>query len=82
MVRGVHFDVVTHPPGVVTGDPDELVRLLRSGAHRSAEAAARLAAFRQQFCPFDDGHAAERVVRRVFLDERPSGLAVRRDHPL
>ncbi len=22
-----------------------------------------------RFCPYDDGHAAERVVRRVFLDD-------------
>ncbi|MEK8172994.1 CDP-glycerol glycerophosphotransferase family protein [Streptomyces sp. M19] len=26
--------------------------------------------FRARFCEFDDGHAAERVVRRVFLGER------------
>jgi CDP-glycerol glycerophosphotransferase len=24
-------------------------------------------AFRDRFCPWDDGHAAERVVRGVFL---------------
>jgi CDP-glycerol glycerophosphotransferase len=27
------------------------------------------AEFRRRFCVFDDGHAAERVVRRVFLGE-------------
>lgn len=72
MVRGVYFDVVAQSPGMVTDDPDQLVHLLQTGAHADAEARARLAAFRQWFCPFDDGHAAERVVRRVFLGERPT----------
>ncbi|NEE06213.1 hypothetical protein G3M58_07165, partial [Streptomyces sp. SID7499] len=30
------------------------------------EAAALRTAFRERFCPYDDGHAAERVVRRFF----------------
>ena len=32
------------------------------------------AAFRARFCPYDDGHAAERVVRRVFLGEKPDAV--------
>ncbi|GAA3234707.1 hypothetical protein GCM10020256_51950 [Streptomyces thermocoprophilus] len=44
------------------------------GAWRDERAAAARTAFRQRFCDFDDGHAAERVVRRVFLGEQPEDL--------
>ena len=71
MVRGVYFDVVSAPPGVVTEDPEHLVTLIRSNAHTGALAWDRLDEFRRRFCPFDDGSAAERVVRRVFLGEDP-----------
>jgi CDP-glycerol glycerophosphotransferase len=35
----------------------------------SAEAAEARARFRERFCSLEDGHAAERVVRRVFLTD-------------
>ena len=60
--RGTYFDVLAEPPGVVTRTDDELLDALTSGAD---DAAAR-AAFRARFCPWDDGKAAERVVRRVW----------------
>ena len=41
-----------------------------------AEAAKHRHLFREKFCEFDDGRAAERVVRRVFLGETD----VPRDH--
>ena len=71
-VRGVYFDVVAEPPGVVAVDLDQLVEAICTDAHTSPEAQARLEAFRQRFCPYDDGRAAERVVRRVFLEQRSS----------
>lgn len=66
--RGVVLDVVAQPPGPVVREFDELVTLLREG--RQAEGAALRAAFRERFCAWEDGHAAERVVRRVFLGEQ------------
>ncbi len=71
-VRGVYFDVVAEPPGVVAEDVDQLVELLCTEAFRTPEASTRLETFRRRFCPYDDGHAAERVVRRVFLDQLSS----------
>ncbi len=61
-VRGVYFDLFAEPPGAVTVDPDGLAGALLAG---DPEPAAR-ARFRERFCPWDDGGAAERVVRRVF----------------
>ncbi|UNO43324.1 bifunctional glycosyltransferase family 2 protein/CDP-glycerol:glycerophosphate glycerophosphotransferase [Streptomyces sp. MST-110588] len=68
-VRGVYFDLLQEGPGAVATTPDELVEVFRSGAWQDARAARRRAAFRERFCEFDDGRAAERVVRRVFLGQ-------------
>jgi CDP-glycerol glycerophosphotransferase len=72
-VRGVTFDVTAFPPGAVARTFEELVALLRTGAHAGEPAGAARAAFRERFCAWDDGHAAERVVRRVFLGEPVPG---------
>ena len=67
--RGVYFDVLAEPPGVVTRTEQELVEAFRSGEWRGAPTRRLHAAFRERYCPYDDGLAAERVVRRVFLGE-------------
>jgi CDP-glycerol glycerophosphotransferase len=67
--RGTYFDLLAEPPGVVETTEDGLIYAFRSGRYRGAEAAARRAAFRERFCAWDDGHAAERVVQRVFGGE-------------
>ncbi|MEI5103296.1 CDP-glycerol glycerophosphotransferase family protein [Streptomyces sp. PmtG] len=66
--RGVYFDLLAEPPGAVARTQEELARVLGTDAWRDEEAATARAAFRRRFCEFDDGRAAERVVRRVFLD--------------
>ncbi|MFB7216686.1 CDP-glycerol glycerophosphotransferase family protein [Streptomyces sp. NPDC056227] len=70
--RGTYFDLLSgrpgDTPGAVATTEDELIEVFRSGAWRSARTTALRAAFRARFCPYDDGRAAERVVRRLFLD--------------
>ncbi|MGW0150108.1 bifunctional glycosyltransferase/CDP-glycerol:glycerophosphate glycerophosphotransferase [Streptomyces sp. NPDC003333] len=73
-VRGVYFDLMRDPPGRVARTPGELAALLRDGSYADEEARALRAAFRERFCQFDDGRAAERVVRRVLLGEPPEAL--------
>ncbi|MEU9650361.1 bifunctional glycosyltransferase family 2 protein/CDP-glycerol:glycerophosphate glycerophosphotransferase [Streptomyces sp. NPDC048110] len=68
-VRGTYFDLLQEPPGAVATTQAELLKLLSSGAYDSPKTAKRRDTFRRRFCEFDDGHAAERVVRRVFLGE-------------
>ncbi|MEU6085470.1 bifunctional glycosyltransferase family 2 protein/CDP-glycerol:glycerophosphate glycerophosphotransferase [Streptomyces sp. NPDC047085] len=68
-VRGTYFNLLQESPGAVATTQAELIGLLGSDAYRGEEAAARRDAFRRRFCEFDDGRAAERVVRRVFLGE-------------
>lgn len=64
--RGVTFDLLADPPGATATNETGLAEIFRTGEHRSAVAAKQRAAFRERFCTFDDGHAAEKVVRRVF----------------
>jgi CDP-glycerol glycerophosphotransferase (TagB/SpsB family) len=66
-VLGMNVDLLARPPGVVETTVDGLVDALLSGRFRDPDAAARRREFRAFFGEFDDGHAAERVVRRVFL---------------
>jgi CDP-glycerol glycerophosphotransferase (TagB/SpsB family) len=88
--RGTYFDITAQPPGLVAHGHDDLTDILATGAWRGPRSAELRTAFRERFCPYDDGHAAERVVRRVFLredgglppvvpfhDRRPAPAAVR-----
>ncbi|MGW2774575.1 bifunctional glycosyltransferase/CDP-glycerol:glycerophosphate glycerophosphotransferase [Streptomyces olivaceoviridis] len=72
--RGVYFDLPAEPPGLVARTPGELAAVFRDGSYAGPEARALRAAFRQRFCQFDDGRAAERVVRRVLLGEPPEAV--------
>jgi hypothetical protein len=62
------------PPGRVAHTPGELAAVFRDGSWADEEAAAARAAFRERFCQFDDGRAAERVVRRVLLGQPPESI--------
>ncbi len=68
-MRGTYFDLLAEPPGVVTRTTAEAIEAFTSGAIGDATATAARAAFRARFCALDDGHAGERVVRRVWLGE-------------
>ncbi|MFE7764520.1 CDP-glycerol:glycerophosphate glycerophosphotransferase [Streptomyces sp. NPDC057438] len=72
--RGVCFDLPASPPGHVARTEREVAELFRDGSYADLEADALRAVFRERFCQFDDGRAAERVVRRVFLGEEPRTL--------
>ena len=67
--RGVNFDITAFPPGAVATTEEELAEVFLSGAAWGDAAVKHRAAFRERFCPWDDGHAAERAVRRVFPGE-------------
>ncbi|MFS8202653.1 CDP-glycerol glycerophosphotransferase family protein [Streptomyces sp. CWNU-52B] len=67
--RGTYFDLRTCPPGAIARSEDELIDIFATGHWRGSRATQLRAAFRERFCPYDDGRAAERVVRRVVLGE-------------
>ncbi|QUI32027.1 CDP-glycerol glycerophosphotransferase family protein [Streptomyces alfalfae] len=72
--RGVYFDLMAEAPGHVARTQDELTELFTSGAWRDDTSAGAREVFRRRFCEYDDGRAAERVVRRVFLGESEASL--------
>ncbi|MFH8805159.1 CDP-glycerol glycerophosphotransferase family protein [Streptomyces sp. NPDC017936] len=67
--RGAYFDITAEAPGHVSRSYRELARLFSSGDWRDEESARLRAVFRRRFCAFDDGRAAERVVRTLLLGE-------------
>ncbi|MEU9231295.1 bifunctional glycosyltransferase/CDP-glycerol:glycerophosphate glycerophosphotransferase [Streptomyces subrutilus] len=67
--RGTYFDLRACPPGAIARTEDELVDIFATGHWQGSRSAQLRAAFRARFCQYDDGHAAERVVRRIFLGQ-------------
>ncbi len=65
--RGAYFDLLAEPPGLVARNQRRLTEILIERTYDGDEARALRAAFRQRFCTFDDGRAAERVIRTVML---------------
>jgi CDP-glycerol glycerophosphotransferase len=65
-LRGTYFDLTEEPPGALTTSEHEVVEAIEAGDTAPGERAA----FRARFCSLEDGHAAERVVRRVWFGER------------
>ncbi|PAZ15912.1 glycosyl transferase [Streptomyces sp. SA15] len=67
--RGTYFDITAEAPGHVSRSYRELAWLFASRTWRDEESARLRAAFRDRFCEYDDGRAAERVVRLLTLGE-------------
>ncbi|MGW7209418.1 bifunctional glycosyltransferase/CDP-glycerol:glycerophosphate glycerophosphotransferase [Streptomyces sp. NPDC054837] len=67
--RGTYFDLRAFPPGAVARSEDELTDIFSTGHWRGSRSAQLRSAFRERFCPYDDGRAAERVVRHVVLGQ-------------
>ena len=76
LTRGVYFDLTAEPPGTVATTPAELTEAFTEGRYRGPEAERARAEFRERFCVLDDGNAAERVVRRVFLGQQAHHMGV------
>ncbi|MFF3741563.1 CDP-glycerol glycerophosphotransferase family protein [Streptomyces sp. NPDC002566] len=67
--RGAYFDITADAPGHVSRSYRELTWLFSSGGWRDEESARLRAGFRERFCVWEDGRAAERVVRTLLLGE-------------
>ncbi|MCX4762548.1 CDP-glycerol glycerophosphotransferase family protein [Streptomyces sp. NBC_01275] len=76
--RGAYFDVTADAPGHVSRTYRELAWLLASGSWRDEESTRLRADFRERFCAYDDGRAAERVVRQLLLGEPPAASGTAR----
>ncbi|MEU9924576.1 bifunctional glycosyltransferase family 2 protein/CDP-glycerol:glycerophosphate glycerophosphotransferase [Streptomyces griseoluteus] len=72
-VRGAYLDLLARPPGPLARTEEEVADVFASGHWRGVRSTRLRAAFRERFCPYDDGRAGERVVRHVVLGQ-PAGL--------
>ncbi|MDU0312710.1 CDP-glycerol glycerophosphotransferase family protein [Phycicoccus sp. M110.8] len=63
-LRGFYFDFEREAPGPLVRTTQEVIELLRNGEALHSRG-AELEAFRQRFCPLDDGRAAKRVVEEL-----------------
>ncbi len=64
--RGTYFDLPDVAPGPMVATHDELVQALRSVDDDVDRYRERYAAFRDRFCTYESGHAAEAVVDEFF----------------
>ncbi|MGW0913162.1 bifunctional glycosyltransferase/CDP-glycerol:glycerophosphate glycerophosphotransferase [Streptomyces sp. NPDC002784] len=82
--RGTYFDLRSFPPGALARSEDELIDIFTTGHWRGSRSAQLRAAFRRRFCPYDDGRAAERVVRHVVFGEKglPPVVPLDERHPV
>jgi CRISPR system Cascade subunit CasB len=83
--RGTYFDLRDFPPGAVARSEDELIDIFATGHWRGSRSTQLRTAFRERFCPYEDGRAAERVVRHVVLGESaglPRVLPPTQRHPV
>jgi len=66
VLRGFYFDFENEVPGPLIKDQANLVPAILDAQSIRHEYDQKYRAFAQRFCPWDDGHATERVVDAVF----------------
>jgi len=66
VMRGFYFDFLAEAPGPLVETGADLLAAIGEVDVAAEKYAAKRAAWRAKFTPQDDGHAAERVVRRIY----------------
>jgi len=64
-LRGFYFDLLAEAPGPVVRTREELLDAIADSATERDRYRVQAARWRERFTPLDDGHAGERVVRRM-----------------
>ena len=66
VLRGFYFDMTTGCPGPLLKTNEEILNALKNIDKVEAEYADKYKEFCDRFCYLDDGHASERIVKKVF----------------
>jgi len=66
MIRGFYLDIETEVPGPLLYTNEEVVEAIKQIDHISEEYQEKYDAFYERFCSLEDGHAAEKVAKKVF----------------
>jgi CDP-glycerol glycerophosphotransferase len=72
-MRGSYFDLPDEAPGPTVLTTPDIIDWLRDLEGTQERYHKQYQAFRDRYCEFEDGSAAERIIRQVFLDERGAG---------
>lgn len=64
-LRGFYFDLLAEAPGPVVRTREELLDAIADAETERERYRPQAARWRERFTPLDDGHAGERVVRRM-----------------
>ena len=67
-IRGSYFDLRSEAPGPMVTTTEEIVAWLENLDATAAQYAERYQAFRDRYCEFEDGSAAEKIIDLVFRD--------------
>lgn len=68
VLRGFYLDIEKELPGPILTDNEQVLAALKNIDAVSAEYKDKYQEFYDRFCCIDDGHAAERVCNKVFLN--------------
>ena len=58
---------MAQPPGAIARTQRQIQQLFTTGDYDTEQTTGLRTSFRSRFCSFDDGHAAEAVIRQVML---------------
>ncbi|WP_375491221.1 CDP-glycerol glycerophosphotransferase family protein [uncultured Jatrophihabitans sp.] len=73
IVRGFYFDIVEEAPGPIVRTTDEVIKAIHEATSERSTYAGAYDAFRQKYCPVDDGDATRRILSA--LGAQPSSRA-------
>lgn len=65
-LRGMYVDIEKEAPGPLVKTTDDLIIAIQNLNNYWDEYGDKMKSFRSKFCEFDDGHASERVIEKVF----------------
>ncbi|GAJ57398.1 hypothetical protein B23_0587 [Geobacillus thermoleovorans B23] len=65
-LRGFYFDFEREAPGPLVKTTEGLIQAIKAIEEGSYPVDTRLQPFYERFCHWEDGHAAERVAKRIF----------------
>lgn len=66
MIRGFYLDIESEVPGPLLYSSEEVVDAIRNMDEVTAEYQEKYDEFYERFCGLEDGHAAEKIAKKVF----------------
>ena len=70
MLRGFYLDIETEVPGPLLFTDEEVIDAIKNIDRIAEEYQEKYELFYNRFCHLDDGHASERIVERVFNQQK------------